>query len=50
MRVLCLFAPSGFERRFERFLAEQVGTPLPERTAAERETRMIGPTLAERRP
>jgi quercetin dioxygenase-like cupin family protein len=49
VRVLSLFAPAGFERRFERFLAEQAGTPLPARTAAEQETRMVGPTLAERR-
>lgn len=48
VRVLCVFAPAGFERRFERLLAEQAGEALPERTAAERETRMVGPTLAER--
>jgi hypothetical protein len=35
----------GFERRFERILAEQAGRQPPEPSAAERETRMIGPPL-----
>jgi hypothetical protein len=43
VRLLCVFAPAGFERRFERLLAEQAGQPPPERSAAERETRILGP-------
>jgi hypothetical protein len=41
--LLCVFAPAGFERRFERLLAEQAGQPPPERSAAERETRILEP-------
>lgn len=49
VRVLCLFAPGGFERRFERILAELHGDSSPlELAAAERETRMIGPPLSDR--
>lgn len=44
-RVLCVFAPAGFERRFERILSEQAGQPLPERSAAEQQTRVLGPPL-----
>lgn len=47
-RVLCVFAPAGFERRFERMLAEQAGQPLPEPTLAEQQTRLLGPPLTER--
>jgi quercetin dioxygenase-like cupin family protein len=46
-RVLCLFAPGGFERRFERMLAKQHGhAVLTELSEAERATRLIGPPLA----
>lgn len=45
-RVLCVFAPAGFERRFERILAEQAGEPLPEPSTAV--THMLGPPLTER--
>jgi quercetin dioxygenase-like cupin family protein len=48
-RILCVFAPAGFERRFERILAvdgEEVADPTP----AERETVLLGPPLNVRRP
>jgi hypothetical protein len=46
-RVLCLFAPGGFERRFERMLAKEHGDAmLAELSDAERATRLIGPPLA----
>jgi quercetin dioxygenase-like cupin family protein len=46
-RVLCLFAPGGFERRFERMLAKEHGDAvLGELSEAERATRLIGPPLA----
>jgi len=48
VRLLCVFAPAGFERRFERILAERAGRQPPEPSAAERETRMIGPPLRAR--
>lgn len=44
-RVLCVFAPAGFERRFARH-AEQAGLPLPEPSSAV--THMLGPPLTER--
>ena len=48
--LLCIFAPGGFERRFERMLAKQSGGTLPaelaELTEAERATRMVGPPLS----
>jgi quercetin dioxygenase-like cupin family protein len=48
-RVLCLFAPGGFERRFERMLAQQHGegnvADLAELTEAERLTRLVGPPI-----
>jgi quercetin dioxygenase-like cupin family protein len=48
-RVLCLFAPAGFERRFERILAKELGDALlAELSEAERATRLIGPPLASR--
>jgi len=43
-RVLCLFAPGGFERRFERVLAQD-GEGLQELAEAERLTRLVGPPL-----
>jgi quercetin dioxygenase-like cupin family protein len=45
-RLLCVFAPGGFERRFERMLARQHGDAvLAELSEAERATRLIGPPL-----
>jgi mannose-6-phosphate isomerase-like protein (cupin superfamily) len=49
-RVLCVFAPGGFERRFERMLARQSGRDLPaelvEVAEAERATELVGPPLS----
>jgi mannose-6-phosphate isomerase-like protein (cupin superfamily) len=45
-RVLCLFSPGGFERRFRRMLAsdaERAG--LAELAEAERETELLGPPM-----
>lgn len=48
-RLLCVFAPAGFERRFERMIAEQTGQQPPaELSTAERETRAVGPPIAAR--
>lgn len=47
VRVLCMFAPGGFERRFERILAERTGQRPPERSPAE-QTRVLGPPLPAR--
>lgn len=50
VRVLCVFAPGGFERRFQRMLAELDGGTIPtglaEPSPAERATRVVGPPLA----
>lgn len=46
VRLLTLFAPGGFERRFERILADLAGTALPEPAPAEQATRLLGPPLA----
>ena len=41
-RLLCMFAPGGFERRFERMLAKQHGDAvLAELSEAERATRLL---------
>lgn len=46
-RLLCVFAPGGFERRFERILAELAGTAGPvEPAPPEQATRMLGPPLS----
>ena len=45
-RVLCLFAPGGFERRFERMIAREDAGPLAELSQAELATRLVGPSLA----
>lgn len=46
-RLLCVFAPGGFERRFERMIAEETGEPVPaEPSEAERATRAVGPPLS----
>jgi quercetin dioxygenase-like cupin family protein len=45
-RVLCVFAPGGFERRFERMLAQETGGPAPTELAeAERATQLLGPPM-----
>ncbi len=48
-RLLCVFAPGGFERRFERMLARHGGSDVPaellELADAERATALIGPPL-----
>lgn len=48
-RLLCVFAPGGFERRFERMLARHGGADVPgellELADAERATELIGPPL-----
>jgi quercetin dioxygenase-like cupin family protein len=48
VRLLCVFAPAGFERRFVRILAQQAGQSPPARSAAEQETRILGPFLTAR--
>jgi mannose-6-phosphate isomerase-like protein (cupin superfamily) len=51
-RVLCVFAPGGFERRFERMLAEKsgqaLGPELAERSPQESGTVLLGPPLSPR--
>ncbi len=54
-RVLCVFAPGGFERRFERILAEQEGrqdilAELADLAPAERATQVTGPPIPPRTP
>jgi quercetin dioxygenase-like cupin family protein len=44
VRLLCLFAPAGFERRFQRMLAD-APEALAERTEAELQTKLLGPPL-----
>ena len=46
-RLLCIFAPGGFERRFERMAADERDRgALTELSEAERLTRMVGPPLS----
>lgn len=46
-RLLCVFAPGGFERRFERMLADASGDGVTlEPSEAERATRLVGPPMA----
>ncbi len=46
-RVLCLFSPGGFERRFERMLASEAErAALADLAAAERETVLLGPAMS----
>lgn len=46
-RLLCLFSPAGFERRFERMLADpELASSLAELHEHERATRLLGPPLA----
>jgi quercetin dioxygenase-like cupin family protein len=48
-RVLCVFAPGGFERRFERMVSgDAVAEAVSELSEAERATRLIGPPLSSR--
>jgi quercetin dioxygenase-like cupin family protein len=50
-RVLCVFAPGGFERRFERMLAtDPEGAGLVDPTEAEAATRVLGPPLGPDAP
>lgn len=50
-RLLCVFAPAGFERRFERMVADQPGWTVPdELSEAEQATQMVGPPLAAPSP
>lgn len=42
-RVLCVFAPAGFERRFERMLAQAGNTDVPSEPSGM--TRVVGPPL-----
>ena len=44
VRLLCLFAPGGFERRFQRMLDPDA---FVEAAEAERATRVVGPPLSE---
>ena len=45
-RLLCLFSPAGFERRFERMLADPgLAATLTELHEHERATRLLGPPL-----
>ena len=46
VRLLATFSPGGFERRFERILAELSGAPLPEMSPAQLATQRVGPPLA----
>jgi quercetin dioxygenase-like cupin family protein len=46
-RLLCVFAPAGFERRFERILAKQAGQDFEaDLSEAERATRPVGPPVS----
>ncbi len=54
-RVLCVFAPGGFERRFERMLAEQEGrqdilAEFADLAPAERATQVTGPPIPPPNP
>jgi quercetin dioxygenase-like cupin family protein len=45
-RLLCMFAPAGFERRFQRMVAERTGEQVPDAPSeAEAATRMVGPPM-----
>ena len=44
VRLLCLFAPGGLERRFQRMLDPDA---FVEATESERATRVVGPPLSE---
>jgi quercetin dioxygenase-like cupin family protein len=46
-RVLCLFSPGGFERRFERMVASPAeAAALAELAESERETQVLGPPMS----
>ncbi|NIK58330.1 cupin domain-containing protein [Kribbella shirazensis] len=45
VRLLCLFAPAGFERRFQRMLADPTTAEAMARTEAEHQTQLLGPPL-----
>jgi quercetin dioxygenase-like cupin family protein len=44
-RALLICSPAGFERNFERILAEHAGRLVPEPSAAMRETYVVGPRI-----
>jgi len=44
-RLLCVFAPGGFERRFERMLVGASDTSLADLDPAESATQILGPPL-----
>jgi len=44
-RALLICSPAGFERHFEQVLAKQAGGPVPEPSAAMRETYVVGPCI-----
>ena len=46
--LLCVFAPAGFERRFERMLAETTGDAVPDALSeTEQATRLVGPPMRQ---
>ena len=45
VRLLCMFAPAGFERRFQRMLADPATAETLDRTEAEQRTQLLGPPL-----
>jgi uncharacterized cupin superfamily protein len=46
-RVLCLFSPGGFERRFHRMVAsDEEREALAELAEAERQTEVLGPPMS----
>jgi quercetin dioxygenase-like cupin family protein len=47
VRLLCLFAAAGFERRFQRMLADPATADAMARTEAELRTELLGPPLSE---
>lgn len=46
VRLLVVCTPAGFESYFQRRIAERDGTPPPEHSVAEDQTRAVGPPLS----
>ena len=44
-RTLLICSPAGFERHFEQILAKHAGRPVPDASAAMRETYVVGPPI-----
>ena len=44
-RALLICSPAGFERHFERILAQQAGRPVPDPSAAMQGTYVVGPPI-----